>query len=156
MSYQYLLAPREDGFAIIHVQSCAHLGYIKSSGAKYRVQNDGSDDDQCDDVAVVNSIDEAIPALLTYYAKQPPKWDRESATRYSKLTPFGLLLIEQDQLRKWLAYRYYTDWYHPLLRDGKPAIFATRAEAQRAADAHVRDDYPNAETTDDGLSWAVE
>jgi acyl-CoA reductase-like NAD-dependent aldehyde dehydrogenase len=43
-----------------------------------------------------------------------------------------------------------------ILTDIKPAIFATRAEAQRAADAHVRDDYRNAETTDDGLSWAVE
>jgi len=155
MSYQYLLAPRGDGFAIIHVQSCAHLGYIKPCGVKYRVQNDGSDEDECDDVASVNSLDEAIPALLTYYEKQPPKWDRESATVFTKLSQFGLVQVELDQ-SGWLAYRYHDDYYHSLLRDGKPAIFSTSEEAQGAADTHVRDGYPNAEATEDGLSWAVE
>jgi hypothetical protein len=151
MSYQYLLAPRGDGFAIVHVQSCTHVGYVKPCGAKYRVRNE-----EGDEIAIVNSNDEAIPALVTYYKNNPPRWERESGTRYSKTTPFGPLMIEKNQSGKWLAYRYYTDWYHPLPRAGKPAIFATRAEAQRAADAHVRDDYPNAETTDDGLSWALE
>jgi hypothetical protein len=111
--------------------------------------------DECDEVAILNSINEAIPALLTYYEDYPPRWERESGTGYTKLTPFGLLLVEQDQFGPWSAYRYYTEWYHPLLRDGKPAIFATAEEAQRAADAHVRDDYPNA-VTDDGLSWDIQ
>lgn len=156
MSYQYLLAPHGDYFAIVHVGSSACLGYVNACGAKYRVQHDQWDDDEWDDVAIVNSIDEAIPALLTYYEDYPPRWEHLRATAYTKLTPFGLLLVEQDQFGPWSAYRYHTDWYHPLLRDGKPAIFATAEEAQRAADAHVRDDYPNAEATDDGLSWSIE
>ena len=154
MSYQYLLAPCGGYFAIVHVQSSAHLGSVHPCGANYRVRHDQLDDDECDEVAVVNSIDDAIPALLIHYEKHLPKWDRESGTRYSKTTPFGLLMIEKNQAGKWLVYRYYTDWYHPLLRDGEPAIFATAEEARRAADARVRDDYPNCET-DDGLSWAA-
>jgi hypothetical protein len=154
MSYQYLLAPHGDYFAIVHVQSCAHLGYVNPCGAKYRVQNDGSDDDECGEVAVVNSIDDAIPALLTYYEKHPPKWDRESATVFTKLSQFGLVQVELGQ-SGWSAYRYHDDYYHSLLRDGKPAIFATAEDARRAADARVRDNYPNSET-DDGLSWAVD
>jgi hypothetical protein len=39
------------------------------------------------------------------------------------------------------------------LTDGKIAIFATCEEAQRAADAHLRDGYPNSEIIDDGFSW---
>lgn len=155
MSYQYLLAPRGDGFAIVHVEASVHLGYIEPYETKYRVRHDQIVDDEWDDVAIVNSIDEAIPALLTYYEKHP-RWEHLKATEYTKLTPFGLLLVEQNQFGSWSAYRYYTDCYRPLLRDGKPAIFATVEEAQRAADAHLRDDYPNAEATGDGLSWSIE
>jgi hypothetical protein len=49
----------------------------------------------------------------------------------------------------WLAYR---DDY-PLLRDGKPARFATVADAQRAADVHELDKFPSAKVIDDGYSW---
>jgi hypothetical protein len=48
-----------------------------------------------------------------------------------------------------LAYRDH----HPMLRNGKPAIFATCEGAQRAADAHLLDYYPNSRIIDDGLSW---
>jgi hypothetical protein len=81
-------------------------------------------------------------------------WERESATVFTKQSQFGLLQVVQDK-SGWLAYRYYNDYYHPLLRDGKPAIFTASEEAQRAADAHVRDDYPT-KANDDGLSWDVE
>ena len=59
------------------------------------------------------------------------------------------LRVKQDQQGYWSAYR---DDY-PLLRDGEPARFATSAEAQRAADAHELDLYPNAKAIDDGFSW---
>jgi hypothetical protein len=59
------------------------------------------------------------------------------------------LRVEQDQRGDWFANR---DNY-PLLRDGKPARFATHTDAQGAADAHELDLYPNAKAIDDGLSW---
>ena len=46
----------------------------------------------------------------------------------------------------------YRDDY-PMLRDTTPARFASRANAQRAADAHELDLFPNAKAIDDGLSW---
>jgi hypothetical protein len=150
MSYQYLLAPRGDGFAIVHVESSAHLGYIDPYGAKYRVQNDG-----WDEVAIVDSTDEAISALLTYYETHLPQWKRTSAITYTLLTPFGLFQIEQDPSGQWLAYRFHLDYHCPLLREGKPAVFATAEEAQSVAYAHVCDDYPNTEATSDGLSWHI-
>ncbi len=42
------------------------------------------------------------------------------------------------------------------MRDGEPAIFSTLAEAQRAADAHERQGYPNGGTFDDGLWWPAQ
>jgi hypothetical protein len=59
------------------------------------------------------------------------------------------LRVERDQQGHWLAYR---DDY-PLLRDGQPARSATQVDAQRAADTHELDGYPNAKAIDDGLSW---
>ena len=92
-------------------------------------------------VAVVRSLDEAIPALIAYFWKHPPPWEG-TATR-TKLTGYGVLDVEQEQSGRWVA-RFNGD---PLLRDGKPALFATREEAQRLADLHVSDGF-------DGYAWA--
>ena len=78
----------------------------------------------------------------------PVRWDWVH-NEYWKDTLHVLLRVEQDQQGYWAAYR--DD--HPLLRDGKPARFATCTEAQRAADAHKPDLFPNAKAINDGLSW---
>ena len=59
------------------------------------------------------------------------------------------LRVEQDQQGYWLAYRED----YPLLENTKPARFATCADAQRAADAHELDLFPDANVIDDGYSW---
>jgi hypothetical protein len=64
-------------------------------------------------------------------------------------TMFVSLRVEQDQQGHWLAYR---DDY-PMLQDTKPARCATCANAQRAADAHELELFPNAKVIKDGLSW---
>lgn len=148
MRYQILLSPSQDGFTIVHVESCCHLGYVEPRGAKYCVRNA-----ECDEIAIVKSIGEVIPVLLGNYEKHPRRWKRDNATQFTKLSPFGLLQVEQDQLG-WVAYRYHDECYRPLLRDGKPAIFTASEEAQHAAETHVRDDYLNYEANDDSLSWA--
>jgi hypothetical protein len=50
----------------------------------------------------------------------------------------------------------YRNGHELLIDGGKIAMFATCKEAQRTADAHLRDGYPNSETVKDGLSWPVE
>jgi hypothetical protein len=142
---KYLLEPRgDDFFGILNNDSDCYVGYVALRRSRYHVQNV-----EGDEIAVARSLDDAIPALAAYYEKNPPRWERESARRYNELTQFGLLRVEQDQPGQWLAYR--NDY--PLMRDGKSAIFATCEEAQRAADTHMRDDYPNSETVCDGLAW---
>jgi hypothetical protein len=142
---KYLLETRgDDFFGILNDNSDCCVGYVALRGARYHVQNVENEE-----IAIVKLIDEAIPALATYYDKHPPRWKRETATRYGKLTHFGLLRVEQDQPGQWLAYRDDC----PLLRNGQPAIFAISEEAQRAADAHVPEGYPHFETIYDGFAW---
>ena len=68
---------------------------------------------------------------------------------YEKWTLFAFLRVEQDQRRNWLAYR---DDY-PMLCGSGLAKFRCFGEAQRAADAHHLDYYPNSKVVDDRLSW---
>jgi len=62
---------------------------------------------------------------------------------------FGVLRVEQESPEQWLAYRNDC----PLLRNGNPAIFASPEEAQRVADLHYREGYPNSEIIFDGFAW---
>lgn len=115
----------------------------------YRVRADtGPLDRETAEAGVVNSLDDAIPAFLAYYEKYPVRWE-PFGTSFLKLTLFVILKVEQDQQGHWSAYR---DEY-PLMQNGETARFATYADAQRAADAHELDLYPNAKAIDDGFSW---
>jgi hypothetical protein len=147
----YVLVRYYDHYAILNDDADFIVGRVYPlNGQRFRVTADLVPED-CDDdeIAVINSLDEAIPALAAHYERNPPRWQRESATRYTEWTQFALLAVEQVQRGNWLAYR---DNY-PLMRNGKPASFATFGDAQRAADAHLLDYYPNSETISDGLSW---
>jgi len=101
------------------------------------------------EAGIVKSLDKAIPAFLAYYKRCPVQWERHAPREYCKDTLNVTLRVVQDKQGGWKVYR---DDY-PLLRDGKTARFDTRADAQRAAEAHELDVLPNAEATDDGLSW---
>ncbi len=131
-------------------------------GPGYRVQILVPDTDDEYPEFVIKSIDEAIPAVAAYYEANPPRWEPKSdrttrdgemgpfRARYIKGTQFGMLRVDQIESRQWVAYRMG----HGLLIDGgKIAIFETCEEAQHAADAHLRDGYPNSETINDGFSW---
>ncbi len=144
---KYFIQPRGDSsFGILNDASDCNVGYVALRGGRYHVEN--IDDDE---IAVVKSLDEVIPAFVAYYETNPPQWERESETQYSKLTQFGALLVKQDQPGQWVAYRNYD---FPLLRNGQPAIFTTFEEAQRAADAHAADGFPNSETIYDGFVFS--
>jgi hypothetical protein len=152
MMYRYLFFPKgEDRLGIMHISSHNVLGYVDLRGTGYRVETDDHDD-----VATVKSIDEVIPALLDYYEKHPTQWEGDdSQGYYFRSTPFGLLSVEQHPLGPWLAYR---DRFYHLVHKTKPALFATAEEAQRAADAYVRNDLPELGPDDDDnrYSWVAE
>jgi hypothetical protein len=146
----YLLLDNGGGhYRMLHEDSCYHVARVcplkrGSEGPPYRIVHDEGE-------MTVNSLQEAIPAFAAYYESHPPRWRRESATRYEKETHFAWMRVEQVGPGRWSASR--DD--EPLMRDGKPVFFDTLQEAQRAADAHERQGYPNCNTVDDGLSWLV-
>jgi hypothetical protein len=143
---KYYIEPRGNYFVILREDSDCCVGSVSLHGGRYEVSNAN-----CDDIAIVDSINQAIPALAAYYNANPPRWERESPTRYTKLTQFGQLTVEQDPLGQWLAYRCDD----LLLRNDKPAIFTTLTDAQRVADVHFRDNYPNSGKNNDGYSWPL-
>lgn len=114
------------------------------------------------DVAIVNSLDEVIPAIAAYYEANPPRWSldhdgdfwhgdvKPSVPRYIKNSHFGPLIVFEITPGQWVAYRNQCE----LLLNGKIATFATSEEAQRKADAHERESYPNSVSLDDGYSWS--
>ncbi len=134
------------GMRILGLDAKCFLGYVSLPGSVFHLENvDG------DNVAIVGSFDEVIPALEAHYDKCS-KWQRDDARIYFKWTRFGLLEVEQDQSGKWSAFRNK----EPLLRDDEPAIFQTLKEGQRAAEAHLRDGLPESEPSNDGFTWRVE
>jgi len=140
----YLLEPSGDNsFSIVNVDANVYVGYVSWRGGAYHVS-----DHEDEDIAVVNSPDDALPIIATHY--ESVKWKRESATRYSKFMEFGELRVDVEQPGQWVAYRNE----FPLLRNGNPATFPTFKEAQRAADVHAREGYPNSETIFDGYAWS--
>ena len=142
------------------VASVRALGPDKG-GPGYRVQMVLPDTDDPYPEVVIKSIDEAIPAVAAYYEANPPHWELKPRhnqvgpcrVHYIKDMQFGILRVEQTETGQWVAYR---DGHGLSVAGGKIAKFATREEAQRAADVHCRDGYPNSEMINDGLSWPVE
>jgi hypothetical protein len=149
----YVLLKSYGHYIIVNDDANLIVGRVRPLNGKngpFHVSADLVPDDCPNDVAgVVDSIEEAIPALVAYYEKNRPRWECKTATQYEKWTQLALLRIEQDDRGGWLAYR---DGY-PMLRDGKYAEFDTSEEARCAADAHLLDMYPNANPVNDGLSW---
>jgi hypothetical protein len=102
------------------------------------------------EVATVTSFDECLVTLADYYEGHPPQWGRRNAARYEKETLYSSLRVEQDQRAGWRVYRNG----YPMLQGSAPASFHSLQEAQRVADAHLLDNYPNAPPTiDDGYCW---
>ena len=56
-------------------------------------------------IAIVRSLDAAIPAFVDYYEKNPIRWEFESLRLYWRHTMSVSLRVEQDQQGYWLAYR---------------------------------------------------
>ena len=148
----YLLVKYFNHYAILNEDADFIVGRaspLNGQQGPFRVTADLRPDGETDAVAVVQSLDDAIPALAAFYKGNPPTWRYESATKYSKFTLFALLTVEQVAGGHWMAER--DD--HLLMRNGAPAIFPTCSEAEEAADAYLLDYYSGSNMVDDGLSW---
>ena len=148
----FLILKRYDHYVIVNVDAdfiVARVYGLNGQRGPYRVSPCIGPSYQRDDIGVVKSLDDAIPTFIDYYDKNPVSWEQERPALYWRHTMFVPLRVEQDQQGHWLAYRED----YPMLEDTKPARFATSADAQRAADAHELDLFPNAKAIDDGLSW---
>ena len=147
----YLLEPRWDNcFGIRNKDSDCLIGHVHRRSEKWHIEIDNIEDSE--EVAVVGSIEEALPTFAAYYDKHPTQWEAETELRYTKLTQFGLLCVEQDEKGQWLANRCD----YPLMRHDKPATFNTSKEAQRAADARISFGYPKSKKIEDGFSWVTD
>src|SRR5260221_4184734 len=104
---------------------------------------------QGDEVGIAKSLNDGVPTFIDHYNRNPVPWEQDGQALYWRHTMFVALRVEQDQQGHWLAYR---DDY-PMLQNTKPAHFATCTDAQRAADAHELDLFPNAKIIGGGLSW---
>jgi hypothetical protein len=142
--YDYYVILNDDADFIV-----ARVYPLNGHQGPYRVAADVGPSYPRNDVGVVKSLDAAIPAFIAYYKNNPVPWEQERPALYWRHTMFVSLRVEQDQQGRWLAYRED----YPLLEDTKPARLATCADAQRAADAHELDLFPNAKVIDDGFSW---
>jgi hypothetical protein len=148
----FLLLKRYDHYVILNDDADFIVGRVyplNGQQGPYKVIAGIGPSYQRNDVGTVKSLNDAIPTFIEHYNKHPVPWERESPALYWRHTMFVSLRVEQDQQGHWLAYRED----YPLLEDTKPARFTTCAEAQRAADAHELDLFPDAEVIDDGYSW---
>ena len=148
-----VLLKNYDHYAIVNDDADFIVGSVHPLNGRqgpYRVTSDiGPLDRQTSEAGIVKSLDDAIPLFLAYCEKYPAPWERLTPDKHSRATLNTILRVEQAGQGDWLAYR---DDY-PLLRDGKPAHFATWADAEQAADIHELDLFPNVEAVEDGLSW---
>ena len=146
-----------DSFNIVHDDANSLVGgAYPLPGGRFIVNNE-----DCEEVDIVNSFDEVIPAITAYYEANPSRWEFEPrpdfwhtdikpyGPRYMKESPFGPFMVFQIAPGQWVAFRNQCE----LLFDGKMATFATHEEAQRKADIHERDGYPNSKTLGDGYAW---
>jgi len=134
----------DDRFNVINADADFKVGFVWLERGRYHVWANGELE-----IVEVKSPYDVIPALAAHYQKNPPRWEREGATRYSKFTQFGELLVERDGLDEWVACR----GEFPLMHHGRQAAFPTREKAQQTADAHAREGFPNSEFIFDGYAW---
>ena len=145
MAYKYLDDGNKKSFRICNVETKTAIGNAERNGTVWVVE-DGDNRR----VAVVNRLHEAGPALAAHYDKHS-RWVREGEN-YFKWTKFGALEVFPLEGRGWATWR---NCERHLMRHDDIAIFASAAEARRAADAHASDRVAASNQTADGLSWFV-
>ena len=153
---RYKLKLQDDHFMHVETDQCAGYVVPLKSGKGFCVHRALTNGDERDRIAVVKSMEEALPTLTEYYEKNWPKWKRERKGRFDKDTGYvmytacikwsfyGVFEVKQQDGGRWIATRC-TD---ALLHGGEEATFAT-AET----DLHERDGVGIYRVLNDGYSW---
>jgi hypothetical protein len=144
----YLLKTDNQSHHIMHVETDECVGYLKPlkrGFILYRALTDGRKK-----IAVINSVDEAVPTLAAYNEKHPPQWMGGAKARcHNKWTFYGVLKVERQARGEWTVERSR----ELLACGGAYAVFPTAEEAKHMADIHMCDGFPNSVPVDDGFSW---
>jgi hypothetical protein len=160
---RYLFKLQGDHFTHVETGECAGWVVPLKSGKGFSVHRALTNINERDKIAVVKSIDDALPTLTTYYVEHPPQWKRTRDTRFNssdgytmftafvRWTFYGVFTVKQDETGVWVATRC-TD---ALLLDGEQAIFSTAEIARHVVDLHERDGISNYPALDDGFSWDI-
>jgi hypothetical protein len=148
-------------FTDVETGQCAGLVKPLKGGKGFSVHRALTNGYERNRIAVVKSIDDALPALTTYHDENPARWKRTREgqfdrgagytmyTAYIKWSFYGVFTVKQQEDGRWIATRC-TD---ALLHDGKEATFPTAEIARHVADLHERDGVANFPALDDGFSW---
>jgi hypothetical protein len=159
MRYEFKL--RDDQFMHVETGECAGYVVPLKSGKGFCVHRALTYVSERDRIAVVKSMEEALPTLTTYYEQHPPQWKRIRESRYdrcggytmctvfSKWTFYGVFDVKQNEPGRWVASRCND----ALLREGQAAVFPTSEVARHVADLHERDGVGNYPVLNDGYSW---
>ena len=96
-----------DSLDIVHDDANSSVGGARPlANGRFIVKNE-----DCEEVDIVNSIDEVIPAIAAYYEANPPRWEFEPrpdfrhtdmkayGPRYMKESPFGPFIVFQIRVR---------------------------------------------------------
>ena len=81
----FLLLNRSAYHVILNVEADFIVARVYPLGGRqgpYRVSSDLGSLHQCGDVGIVKSLDDAIPAFIDYYKKNPVPWEQESPALY--------------------------------------------------------------------------
>jgi hypothetical protein len=148
-----------ENFRIINDDADFCIGRVQPTNGgngPFRVLASVTPDDDCGmvEVTTVKNFDQCVAALADYYERNPPRWLRKSAGWYVKETLYSNLRVEEDQEGRWRVYR---DDFPLLEGRGYPATFFKLEHAQRLADIHLLDSYPNTNpAVKDGYWWLID
>lgn len=148
----YQLVVDKHGYHIRHLETGEYVGWLEplKAGSEFVVRRAMIPCNEREKIAIVKSVDEAVPALADYNEKHPPQWmGGAKAKRYEKYTFYGVLIVQRSGPGEWTVERCL----EMLNRDGTYATFATSDEAKRVAEMHLRDGFPNSKRVEDGLYW---
>ena len=159
MRYEFKL--QDDHFMHVETGQCAGYVVPLKSGKGFSVHRALTNVCEPDRIAVVKSMEEALPTLTEYHEKNWPKWKRERKGRfdkdagymmytvYIKWSLYGVFEVKQQDGGRWIANRC-TD---ALLREGRAAVFPTSEVARHVANLHERDGFGIYRALNDGYSW---
>jgi hypothetical protein len=148
----YVLARRKRNFLeVFHADTGIQVGYAYNHGYPNQISVwalGGVDGEER--VGSVAHSEMIISALVSFLQAHPREWLREGPRRYTRLTDYGVLEIrEHYDSELWEVLR---DGIHLWYRDG-PAVFCDKDEAQRVADAHMSEGFPNSGYVSDKFEW---